>query len=273
MKLSLTFAICLLISFESIASTNTVDRFYGDLSLLYGYELKTKLKEIISEPHQNRGYGALINVYFQSDADRIYDNDGSIVDIYSERPNEEDSYTYSSRSQKCGNYNKESDCFNREHIFPQSVFKKKGFMKSDFFHIFPTDGHVNHTRDSHPFGEVSDPVWLSQNGSKLGLSVTPGYNGTVFEPIDEFKGDVARALLYFATRYEDKIAYWKHDMINGTSDQVYSTWFIRLLLKWHKMDPVNEHEKYRNEIGHKYQGNRNPFIDYPDFATRIWRHI
>jgi endonuclease I len=247
--------------------------FYSSASNLSGYELKTELKNIIKRPHRGRGYGSLMNVYFQSDADRTYDNDGSIVDMYSERPASYDGYTFANKKQKCGNYKKEADCFNREHIFPQSIFRRGSPMRSDIFHVFPTDGYVNGKRSSFPFGEVSNPKWVSSNGSKLGVNTTPGYTRTVFEPIDEFKGDIARALLYFATRYEDRIANWSHAMLNGTSNQVYETWFIKLLLKWHKMDPVCEHEVHRNDIGEKFQGNRNPFIDNPEMVAKIWGHL
>ena len=248
--------------------------FYkSDTNQLTGYALKTALKKIISRTHKSRGYGSLMNVYFKSDVDRTNDKDGSIVDMYSENPRSYDPYKFSTRSHKCGTYKRESDCFNREHIFPQGIFKKAAPMRSDFYHVYPTDGYVNGRRSSHPFGEVEKVSWSSENGSKVGTNKSSGFNGTVFEPIDEFKGDIARALFYFATRYEDKVSRWRHAMINGTSDQVYKTWLVKVLLKWHKMDPVSEHEKRRNEVGSSYQGNRNPFIDTPHWVEDIWGHL
>ena len=59
-------------------------------------------------------------------------------------------------------------------------------------------------------------------------------------------------------------------MLNGSKDQVYKTWFVKLLLKWHKMDPVSQHEIQRNNVGQKFQGNRNPFIDHPEWVEAIW---
>ncbi len=247
--------------------------FYNEVKSLSGYKLKTALKKIVKRTHINRGYGSLMNVYFNSDADTTYNGDGSIVDMYSENPSSYDPYQFSKKGQKCGNYQKESDCFNREHVFPQGIFNKAAPMRSDFFHVYPTDGYVNGRRSNFPFGEVDRPVWVSANGSKLGNNTTDGYNGRVFEPIDEFKGDIARALLYFATRYEDRVTSWNHTMLNGTSDQVYADWFIKLLVKWHKMDPVSEHEMKRCDIGEKYQGNRNPFIDNPQWVEDIWGHV
>ena len=72
------------------------------------------------------------------------------------------------------------------------------------------------------------------------------YYGTVFEPIDEYKGDIARSLFYFATRYETQIDSWSHPMLNGTKDQVFSDWFLAILLKWNKEDPVSTKELVRN---------------------------
>ena len=92
----------------------------------------------------------------------------------------------------------------------------------------------------------------------------------VFEPIDEFKGDIARALLYFATRYEGRVGSFNHVMFDGSREQVYTTWFLNMLVKWHKMDPVSPHEIHRNDVGFRFQGNRNPFIDHPEFVEKIW---
>ena len=248
----------------------SIDSLYSKTSGKVGFELKTALKEIITRNHEPKSYNALFRVYLTSDLDTTYENDGTILDIYSENPRGEDEYNFSKEEDKCGNYRAESDCFNREHLFPQSIFKKAAPMRSDFFHVFPTDGAVNGMRGSFPFGEVREAKKISLNGSKLGKSVTPGYRGLVFEPIDEFKGDVARALLYFATRYQDRISSWHHEMLDGSSDRVYRKWFIALLLKWHKADPVSEHEMNRNNAGEEFQGNRNPFIDHPEYADLIW---
>lgn len=267
MKLSLILTLSLL---SHIALAKITEQDYSALSNLSGYKLKTQLNQLLRDRHITLGYGQLIDIYFESDADHTYEQDGSILDIYSEIPEGHDPYNFNKEKDKCGAYRAESDCFNREHIFPQGVFNKASPMRSDIFHIFPTDGYVNGRRSNHPFGEVQDPHWTSQNGSKLGNNTYGDYHGTVFEPIDAFKGDVARALLYFATRYEHKVRSWHHAMLNGTKDQVYADWFISLLMKWHKMDPVDAHERNRNNVAEKYQGNRNPFIDHPEWVEKIW---
>jgi endonuclease I len=262
--------IIIISSTYSFAFGSTKAVYYSGLDTLSGYELKTRLNQILKKSHRDKGYSALISVYFSSDVDNTYDNDGSIMDIYSEDPSSYDPYNFRTRKNVCGQYRQESDCFNREHLFPQSAFGKANPMRSDFFHVFPTDGYVNGHRSNHPFGEVRNATWTSQNGSKLGSNTFGKYRGTVFEPIDEFKGDIARALLYFATRYEHRAKSMRHAMVNRTQHQFYADWFIALLLKWHKQDPVSQHEIQRNEVGFKYQGNRNPFIDHPEWVEKIW---
>lgn len=242
---------------------------YYDSATGNGYEFKTSLHHIIKD-HNTKLYSELWNFFAQADIDLYYEVDGTLLDIYSENPTKADPYTYVLINDQCGNYNREGDCYNREHLVPRSSFDDNPPMDSDVHHIFPTDGWVNNKRSNFPFGNVSNTTYSSMNGSKLGPNRSSGYNGTVFEVIDEFKGDVARALFYFATRYEDQIANWEHDMFNNTSHQVFEDWFLAVLLEWNEMDPVSDRERNRNNIAHEFQGNRNPFIDNQDWVNRIW---
>jgi endonuclease I len=112
--------------------------------------------------------------------------------MYSEKPNGTDPYNYSTGStQRCGNYSAEGSCYNREHIIPQSTFGSAAPMVSDAHFITPTDGKVNGQRSSYPHGTVL----LGFAKRKQGSSSVAGYSGTVFEPIDEFKGDIYVFLL------------------------------------------------------------------------------
>ncbi len=263
--------------------------YYDSAEGLTGFALKTKLKSIVSNGHQARSYGQLYdgdgisgsNGYEDTHTDEAvssgenYENDGTILDMYSENPSGSDPYNYNHGSNNCGNYSLEGDCYNREHLVPQSSFNSASPMKSDIHHVVPSDGRVNGYRGSYPFGNVNTPSWTSLNGSKRGTSAMSGYNGTVFEPIDEFKGDIARAVLYFAVRYEDTIdGYTSFDMFNGTNDEVFYPWAIAVLLDWHtNVDPVDQRERNRNVAAYAFQNNANPFVDHPEYASMIWNPV
>ncbi|MEL0606067.1 endonuclease [Pseudoalteromonas undina] len=251
--------------------------YYVTTQGLSGYALKTELYNIIKN-HSSQGYSAIWNFYDSSARDKYFENDNSILDMYSEKPNGSDSYTYTAVSDQCGTYNSEADCYNREHSFPKSWFGGTVEpMNSDVHHIYATDGYVNSKRSNFPFGEVASATFTSTNGSKLGSATSSlNYTGTVFEPIDEFKGDFARAYFYMATRYENVIGSWQNNttasnaVLNGTSNQVFESWVVAMLLNWHNADPVSQMELDRNQAAFEFQGNRNPYIDHPEFVEMIW---
>ncbi len=204
---------------------------------------------------------------------KYYENDNSLLDMYSEKPTSTDSYNFTLGSNQCGiggNYNSEGDCYNREHTIPQSSFNDGYPMRSDVHHVLPTDGYVNNKRGTYPYGVVASSSWTSTNGSKLGSSAVNGYSGTVFEPIDEFKGDFARIIFYFATRYENIISTVSFPMFGDSAYPGISSWSLPMLLQWHKNDPVSEKEIDRNNAAYAYQGNRNPYIDNPTWVNDVW---
>lgn len=235
-----------------------------------GYTLKTQLYNIIKD-HTNNGYAGLYTTYLTSDVDNFYENDGTILDMYSENPSGTDPYTYTTgTTQRCGTYSVEGDCYNREHIIPQSVFNEQSPMVADAHFITPTDGKVNGIRSNYPHGTVSSVTYTSQNGSKLGSSAVSGYSGTVFEPVNAFKGDIARMYFYFATRYENTVAGYSYPMFDGSGNKVFTTAFVNLLLAWHAQDPVSAREITRNNAIYARQNNRNPYIDHPEYVNQIW---
>jgi endonuclease I/chitodextrinase len=243
---------------------------YYNTATSTGYTLKTQLYNII-KGHTDNGYGGLYTTYQTSDVDNFYENDGTVLDMYSEKPNGTDPYNYSTGStQRCGSYSSEGDCYNREHIIPQSTFGSSAPMVSDAHFITPTDGKVNGQRSNYPHGTVATSTWTSLNGSKLGSSSVSGYSGTVFEPIDEFKGDIARMYFYFATRYETTVSGYSYPMFNGTSNQVFTTAFLNMLLAWNALDPVSPREIARNNAIYGTQNNRNPYIDHPEYVQQVW---
>lgn len=189
-----------------VASAQEPAGYYSTAQGLSGPALKTELSRIITQGHRDNGYTALWTAYKTTDIDRFYEKDGTILDIYSENPAGADPYNYTVGTNQCGNYDSEGDCYNREHIVPQSFFNEASPMRNDIHFIRATDGKVNAIRSNYPFGEVGMVLdGPTRNGSMLGTSVSPGYSGTVFEPIDTFKGDVARMVFYFVTRYESQL--------------------------------------------------------------------
>ncbi|MBV7268615.1 endonuclease [Winogradskyella luteola] len=271
---------------------------YYDHATGTGYTLKTQLKRIINdiddpeinntieEEHNQQTYNSLdpFNATYERDFYYEVNGDNTILDMYSENPNGNDPYNYSPVSDECGNFNSEGDCYNKEHVIPQSVFNSQLPMYSDAHHLIPTDGRVNGFRSNFPFGRVDDNQLVNQsgisnptqNGSKLGNNLnsgySAGYSATVFEPIDEFKGDIARIYFYFVTRYEDQISSWDaYPMFDGSSDKAIADPFLSILITWHQNDPVSQKEIDRNNnIYYNHQNNRNPFVDNPQYVDLIW---
>ena len=229
---------------------------------LTGESLKTELFNKISS-HTSLGYSNVTgqDVFAKTDVRE----DGTIWDIYSDT-------TSFSPSEPYSNYSKEGDCYNREHVIPQSLFSKKEPMRSDVFHLYPTDGYVNNRRSDYPHAEVGSISYSSNNSFTIvGTSSTSGVSGNVCEPNDIYKGDIARTYFYFVTAYQDKVSSFKpYAAFSNDSYPSLSKWAINLYLKWAKEDPVSEKEIKRNEAIYQLQGNRNPFIDYPDLAQRVW---
>ena len=224
-------------------------------------DLQKSLSTILNDAN-DVGYNGLWNLYKTTDRR----SDGKVWDMYSDVTN----YTFG--TDQCGTYGVEGDCYNREHSVPKSWFNERSPMKSDAWHVYPIDGKINGMRSNNPFGEVGSGASGSKNGfSKWGKCVTPGYSGTVFEPNDEYKGDFARTYFYFATRYKG-VATSGQGALVFTSTYPYITgWQLDMLLRWHKKDPVSPKELDRNEaVYDSRQGNRNPFIDYPELVDLIF---
>lgn len=264
---------------EPTPPPSDLGEYYQSAAGKTGFALKTALYNIINS-HNSRGYSAIWDLVKVADLDRYYENDGSVLDMYSEQPATSDAVNFTKVTDQCGQYSGEGDCYNREHSFPKSWFGGKVEpMNSDGHHIFATDGYVNAKRSNWPFGEVGSVTYTSGNGSKLGPAESGlGYSGTVFEPLDTFKGDFARAYFYMATRYENEIASWESNTTNadaildGTNTTVFEPWMLKMLKRWHQNDPVSQKELDRNQAVFEFQGNRNPFIDHPEFVGAIWGH-
>ncbi|MDR3272667.1 MAG: endonuclease [Flavobacteriaceae bacterium] len=257
--------------------------YYDETENLTGYALKSKLHEIISSNNFNWNYGDLPDFYNQTDIDKYYDKDGTLLDIYSENPYGPDAYEYTTDN-LIGSASAEGQGWNREHMMPQSTFYSNYPMYSDLFYVIPTDARINQLRSNYPYGisSTSTVYYNFTNGSKIGQNATPNapYTGRVYEPIDEFKGDIARSLLYFSVRYEGKLGTFKYDTdtnvtkdrnpLNGTEEKAFDDWFIDMLRQWNVSDPVSQREIDRNNEVYAIQKNRNPFIDHPEWIDLIW---
>ena len=248
---------------------------YYDIATGTGFSLKTQLYNKIS-PHTTISYSpGLWNLYYTSDVRP----DGKVWDIYSSCD-----FVFGTASATGGNQDDgtggtvECQKYNREHTFPQSWFASTPPMYSDAFIVMPTDKKVNGLRGNYAYGMVGTPTYTSSNGSKIGNCITPNYPYTlkVFEPADEFKGDVARNYFYMATCYENLIGSWQtldpsgDTVLDGSNDNVFEAWFLNMLLIWNNQDPVSQKEIDRNNAIYAVQGNRNPFIDHPEYVCQIW---
>ena len=242
--------------------------YYASVNGKSGAELKTALFEIIGNPNVI-SYSEIWTAFEKTDLKP----DGSVWDMYSDIPNGKPVYAFTFNQNRCGTYRREGDCYNREHSIPQSWFKGASPMYSDLYHIYPTDGYVNNRRGNLPLGEVGIFSWESANGSRVGQNTFGNYTQTVFEPIDEYKGDFARTYFYMVTAYENDVPNWRSAQIGGDKYPAIKDWAVEMFLKWHRQDPVSEKERKRNEAIFDIQKNRNPFIDYPELAEYVWGNL
>ena len=155
---------------------------------------------------------------------------------------------------------------NCEHTIPQSFFNEANPMVSDLHHLFPTHENVNSTRSNYPFAEIPDNtttkwMYLATTQTTIptsNIDLYSEYANYTFEPREDDKGNVARAIFYFYTMYPTQA---------GAMSLVGD---INTFYQWHLSDPVDAKEIERNGQIETYQGDRNPYIDYPDIVARAW---
>ncbi len=160
---------------------------------------------------------------------------------------------------------------NREHSLPKSWWGgDQNEAYTDLNHLYPSESDANMAKSNYPLGEVMTPTF--QNGvTTVGYAYAGQGGGAsrVFEPADEYKGDFARTYFYMATCYQDYT--WKYTYMLETGDYpTLRSWAYEMLLDWARRDPVSQKERMRNEAVYQIQGNRNPFIDFPELAEYIW---
>ncbi|TQR21265.1 endonuclease [Psychrobacillus vulpis] len=232
------------------SASSPTDEYYKDAFGKEGQALKAALHEII-DGHTQLSYDQAWEALRETDEDPK--NKNNVILFYSG-----ESRSKSSNGGGVGQWN-------REHTWAQSHGKlgtEKG-PGTDIHHLRPTDVQVNSSRGNLDFDNGGSPV-EGCNGCFI-------KKGSSFEPPDRVKGDVARILFYMATRYEkgDKVDLELNEKLNNGSAPYHGK--LSVLLKWHEQDPVDEFERNRNNVIQKWQGNRNPFIDHPEWVNLIWK--
>lgn len=217
---------------------------YDKLSSLSSSSLLTNLRTLMKTTHKKQtSYSECRDYAEETDCEN---GNSKIVTIYT-------SYSSSQSEYNGGNG------WNREHVWPKSLggFNTSG-AGADLHHIRPSENQTNSNRGNLRYGEVSGGKTTKGNLSgEIG-----GYYGSYFEPLDNVKGDVARICLYVYVRYGGELS-----KCNNITNVFQS---VDVLLDWCELDPVDTWEMGRNEVVEGIQGNRNVFIDYPEFAWLIF---
>ena len=222
--------------------------YYDATNGLTGKPLLSALHRIVAK-HRDLGYNGARDILFAKIGDP--DNDDAVADLYTGevRKGVKDRGT-ATRAK-----------MNTEHTWPQSL-GAVGAAKSDLHHLQPSDIKINSDRGSMPYGEVTGTPLLEFPGiygtSRIGMD---GMGHKVFEPRPSVRGDIARGLLYFYTAYSvDR---------SGGPSLVNFKLEAATLIKWSAEDPAEPADRQRNDAVYEVQGNRNPFVDRPEFLTQI----
>ena len=246
---------------EAATYNQSVNDYYSGINWdQTGATLKTALFNKIKITTAGWSYDGLWEAYKATD---VRPDGTHFWDIYA------DSTDYTLNDKRINaSYKKEGDSINREHVIPQSSFNEAAPMKSDIHHVLPSDGYVNNRRSAYPHGIVTgSPTYTSNDGCKLGSGTG---STTVFEPMDNYKGDIARIYFYFVTCYQDKMSSNGFSAFDKSTYPSIKSAYLDVYLQWAKDDLVSEKEIIRNNAAYAGQGNRNPFIDCPYAVGAIW---
>ena len=249
------------------------DYYPNSLEGKNGAELKTELHNLLKNhtrlPYGSRDYNQIACTWTVFKKSDVRPN-GKVWDMYSNN-----SYNFSNGAGATKGMNIEhsvpkswwGDAYD-ETATPLTRFKYDGSY--DLHHLTPSDAAANTAKSNYPLGEV-DSTAFDNGVTKVGTGQANGRATNLFEPADEYKGDFARMYLYFVTCYQDYS--WKSSALSMFAQNSYPTlnaYGQSLLLKWHRQDPVSQKEIDRNNAVYSFQGNRNPFIDYPNMVEYIW---
>ena len=270
--ISLT-AVALVLPFTSnnsqVAYAANASSYYSTVDASSANSLFKSLVSIESKA-KSGSYAALWTIYRTA----YKKSDGKIKDYYS------DATSYTPGTNQCGSYSNEGDCYNREHSIPKSWWGgSTSGQGADPFIVVPSDGKVNGMRSNYPFGEVSNATYTSKSGCKLGSGKMGSTSiGICFEPMDSVKGDFARIYFYSKVRWPNVNMTQEEGSTVFYSSASSSTNYglkedaVTMFLKWCFNDPVDDWEMSVNDAIYSSStyGNRNPFIDHPEYACKIW---
>ena len=235
--------------------TTDLDLLYAPAEGLEGEELRGVLHEIAMQGHSRLSYAEVWGALDFTDEDP--DNPGNVILLYTGR-----SHPKPDKVSSVLNPNHDNDSWNREHVWPKSHgFPSEGQLAhSDIHHLRPADVTCNPDRGNLDFdeSEFAHPDCASRRDADS------------FEPSDAVKGDVARMLFYMDVRYAGDDGVPDLALIDEDSRSGPLLGHLCTLLDWHEADPVDDFERRRHERIVETQGNRNPFIDRPQFAMAIW---
>lgn len=248
---SYQYSFTILVNALQLPSELTYTGYYEDLTGNFDNFFDV-MNDILVGTHTNRlSYDEVWGVLQESDA---YDED-HIECFYTGRLIPKEDRDGSSSSPLV---------WNREHIWAKShgFNDPKYTAYSDAHHLRATEKVINSSRNNSYFDEVTNPTSTDNYGNR--------WTSEVFEPRDEVKGDVARMLFYMVTRYHDDELTLTLDN-SGNYKNEPTLGMLDTLVKWHYEDPVSEIEIKRNEVVYTYQGNRNPYIDHPEFVYYLYQ--
>lgn len=211
--------------------------------------LRDQLNAEMSAGHQRIGYAATVPALI-----RLYADPGNPENILL-------FYTGRSQDKDLGVNEDGRNGWNREHLWPQSHGAGSEPMRSDLHHLKPTDASVNARRGSLDFDD---------GGAPEGEAPDTFLDGDSFEPRDEVKGDVARALFYMDVRYDGAGGEPDLVLVDRSTGRGSTLGDLCTLLSWHEGDPVDDGERARNDLIAEIQGNRNAFVDRPELAAALY---
>ncbi len=223
-----------------------------------GAELKTALYNLLKE-HTRISYGSGASstwgAFYSTDRNP---SNNQVYDMYSPTVR-----TFGSKGSAISG-------MNIEHSLPKSWWGGgKNDAYHDLHHLNPSDQDANSRKSNYPLAELESVSW--DNGvAFVGKATINGSSQNAFEPCDEYKGDFARTYMYMFTCYQNLSYSTTHMNYANSTYPTLKPWAVELLLKWSKQDPVSEKEIARNNAVYSIQGNRNPYIDYPQLAEYVW---